>query len=1511
MNLIGGLSYNGDNYFVICKDTKYEQEWYVINRLSSSDRLRLLNGEEALMPPLDIQTLCRFKELDGEYIIEGLKRSKTKGIYSQYGNLRIITKILEHLGNASAYAFKKGNIIDEHEEVSANGKLLKYFEAYDNRLRYKRITEAGLMNTININFINDDFNLQLRSDLKSPRKFNVELKEIKELSTTRVLSGITIKNVTMDILRELVDLSFYEDPVTLEKKKDYRSIKTIAEFEKYVIGGIIEEYRHCQETGEEFVIAVDTETTGFNVYNLAKENPHRDHIVAVPMSWKDNQGVVVFIDMEYFENVPAEYFFNRIKQIVEGNRELILATGKRSVPFILEQKAIDNFNDLSLNDLQEYLMLSKPVDSVEIARTDYTLTGHNVMYDGCAFMTEGVEPWWDDDSLQIAFDLNPKVIKGKIPVIQETEHFTKEGIRYVTKEVKELQGGVSLKNLTRRLFGHETPELSDVLGKGNEDKYRYLRDEEVAILYGCADGDYSRLVRKALIKLMGMRMYKLYKQQDVPLLNKLYHSQFEGLYMDEKRVLELADNAERDRELIKKFLQNYVGRKISFKSQYEVLEAKYKTDKVVSDMLTEKYNQGEFTDKEYKEGLATLYTKDKFLEEAKKIKVDHNAIYEFEMKGSDYRKVMYEILKYPIYAYTKGDKPLPSTDKYVMKKLMRKKAEHNELKEDVMSSDGKTVLISAKEFNSYRYPLAYVLSVYGSLNKEYTSYFKPIKETNLEGKLFKNYSLARIETRRIMNPSQTMKGSLKALTQAYNWGKDWYMFDFDMAQVEYRIMVSIAGQVEMVERLRDPEKDFHTESASALSGIPAYKIEKKFRKKMKAVHFGIPYGLGDKSMCESMNGTVTPQLLVETRMLSSGFKERNDKVIAMLEEARDNALTPDESFSDEFKRFAGFVHYTVDEKTGEITEHLHKVGAVRNKLGFYRLFDLENLDAKTIASIRRMAGNYPIQCFAAELFRMILINFYRRCYKEGIDDKIKWHMLIHDELLGSAHKSVNPFFLYKLIKEECMVTFKGHTNYFVGINIGDNWAECKDDASEAPVLFVNRMVKRWDAGEFKDDKWVDNAKEYVNKYKAVFIKERIHEVLLTIQPTLDDEPIDAKYIFDHFENYTVRAYLSDEYIPKAYLNEKGKPSKKYKDMKESEQFEANLTEWANEFYEASKSIRGFDGHIFYSNVKAETFVGDTVFNVDNDDVELEVYDYEDGGYWSFDDDEFAEGSFDGFDSDYEDNEEEFYYEENHIVIDEDKVDGATSVSDMIAGDNVTNYVHEVDGNLVVSGLKYEIIEPLKRYLKEHVTENEESFKVVKVQSRINHRFTIERYKVTKDLTKEILNTFILTEYDKYRNYKENKYTSLEIKGEIVYVRLKNLTEVPKDILGYLRTNKSTVGYNIKFVLNDKIASFKYLPFSIDLKELDNLLINLVSLTISKTTALKHIKDRVTYINIDVTQGTDDLTNKIKRYLKPFVSSTGKLVRFQTTYTTETWLKIKKDTDLNELDNAIDLMCKNN
>ena len=216
-----------------------------------------------------------------------------------------------------------------------------------------------------------------------------------------------------------------------------------------------------------------------------------------------------------------------------------------------------------------------------------------------------------------------------------------------------------------------------------------------------------------------------------------------------------------------------------------------------------------------------------------------------------------------------------------------------------------------------------------------------------------------------------------------------------------------------------------------VNAIPPHRVSKKIRKMAKGVSFGVPYGLGEMSLCETLFGEINAENLFATRMLLAKWESNNRPVMEFLNKQRDNALLARE-MSIELRDFMDA--WVTDENGNYVltpagTRIPKPIGFVENELGFYRTFDLSDISQtaeakerrrhghynKEEGKIRRPAGNFPIQSFAAELFRIILIRFYNRCEKEGINDKIIWHMLIHDELLCSVHKSIHPFYMLSLI----------------------------------------------------------------------------------------------------------------------------------------------------------------------------------------------------------------------------------------------------------------------------------------------------------------------------------------------------------------------------------------------------------------------------------------------------------------------------------------------------------------
>lgn len=1199
MRAIGTARYAGELYYVFINDTKSKEIWYLVSPYHKEDIVPRLLGQALTYPILGAVSDLELYDISEDYIIEAVSRTKVSGKVEVYGNYNILDRMQGNYSIVRSYGFKKERILTDKSYLSGSD-YVHDFEANDGGVEYRYLTKNKLLSRLRL--VYKDLVIDVVETTKARLKSDIKFSEVTNIIRKKVLLS-SVKSITYKDLQELLDLEWYEKDGVLQK--DYRSIKNVKEFEEVVMQGIAEELEICKSKGEKLILAVDTETTGLNICNLSKFNDVKDHLVAIPIAWKDNSAVTIFCDMEFFDNISVEYVINRLKCLMEEHdNDIIFDGGVEKLNELTTMSAfgsstesdtsIPTSSNGKIEDSLLYVNSGSKAESGKVyRRTDINLIGHNVLFDGKVFLDEGLHSYWDNDTMVMSFNINPKVARGSN----------------------------KLKRLTRVFFNHETPELDDLLGKGNEDKYKYISDERVAIIYGCADADYTRLVFKKLRALTPDHMYLQYQKQDIPILNILYESEYNGLNTDSESVIADTDKIAQNLEILKGFMYNYVGIHIDFKNQYVGNKMKFE---------------------------AGILTKEEFDNSVSNIKCDPNAEYPFEVKGSNIRNIMYEILEYPIYGYTKNadeSKRLPSVDKYIMNKLMRKKYDKPSgfLKKDILSSNGKSILISSSEFNKYKYPLAYILSIYGEINKEYTSYYKPIKETNIEGKIFRGYSLTRIETRRIMNPAQTIKSSLKKFIIGYT--KDHYPFDFDMSQVEFRIMGWLAKFTAIVEKMRDPEKDYHIETASLMHSIPAHKVSKSLRKKTKNVSFGVPYGLSDYKLCENLFGEVNDDTMYETRKLLYIFGQNNKPIMDLINRYREESIKPVE-VPPALRKF-----WDIDPDV--------PIGMIKNELGFYRYFDLSNLDRKHKGSIQRAAGNYPIQSFAAELFRIILIRFYKKCKEYGIQDKILWHMLIHDELFGSAHKSVHPFLLCKIIKEACMISLSGNSKYFVGINIGDTWEDCKDDSSELPVIFVNRIVERYDNGEFKEE-WTEDPKNYVLSYKKLYITERIKEVFTEVQPNIMTDIIDVPLILERCTNYTVRSYIDGYKCNRCISNnnsrDKGICKKCFsKQGNEDLIYIMKMESWALEVFGEGKELKHPNGTTY------KIMKQDIIEEVEEVDLELKLevdIDEVADSYWSFDEQDLEEyygGTI--YVPEYDDSEEEFVVEGNY--------DTAKNVADLI------------------------------------------------------------------------------------------------------------------------------------------------------------------------------------------------------------------------------------------------------
>jgi DNA polymerase-1 len=181
----------------------------------------------------------------------------------------------------------------------------------------------------------------------------------------------------------------------------------------------------------------------------------------------------------------------------------------------------------------------------------------------------------------------------------------------------------------------------------------------------------------------------------------------------------------------------------------------------------------------------------------------------------------------------------------------------------------------------------------------------------------------------------------------------------DYSQIEMRIMAHLSEDAALIEAFRS-HHDFHAETAARVFGLEAASISQEQRAKIKAMNYGLAYGLSAFGL--------SGQLRIST------------------EEAR---VLMDEYF----KTFGGIRDYL-----RSVVDRARKEGYTETMLGRRRyLPDLTSDNRQRREMAERMALNAPIQGSAADIIKVAMLRVHRAL----TEAKLRSRMLlqVHDELV--------------------------------------------------------------------------------------------------------------------------------------------------------------------------------------------------------------------------------------------------------------------------------------------------------------------------------------------------------------------------------------------------------------------------------------------------------------------------------------------------------------------------------
>lgn len=220
----------------------------------------------------------------------------------------------------------------------------------------------------------------------------------------------------------------------------------------------------------------------------------------------------------------------------------------------------------------------------------------------------------------------------------------------------------------------------------------------------------------------------------------------------------------------------------------------------------------------------------------------------------------------------------------------------------------------------------------------------------------------------------------------------------DYSQIEMRIMAHLSGDQGLIAAFISGE-DLHTTVASQVFGVPDSQVDAEMRRKIKAMSYGLAYGLSAFGLGKQLN---------------MGAGEAKDLM------------------DEYFKRFGGVRDYLES-----VVATARTTGYTATVLGRRRYFpDLNSDNRMRREAAERMALNAPIQGSAADIIKVAMVNVKRAITTANLQSRLL--LQVHDELVLEVAPGEREE-LESLVRTQMGAAYALDVPLDVSVGVGDSW----------------------------------------------------------------------------------------------------------------------------------------------------------------------------------------------------------------------------------------------------------------------------------------------------------------------------------------------------------------------------------------------------------------------------------------------------------------------------------------
>ncbi|MBB5077219.1 DNA polymerase I [Nonomuraea endophytica] len=248
-------------------------------------------------------------------------------------------------------------------------------------------------------------------------------------------------------------------------------------------------------------------------------------------------------------------------------------------------------------------------------------------------------------------------------------------------------------------------------------------------------------------------------------------------------------------------------------------------------------------------------------------------------------------------------------------------------------------------------------------------------------------------------PIRTAEG--RRIRQGFTVGEGYEtLLTADYSQIELRIMAHLSGDESLIAAFESGH-DFHAATASRVFDLPPEQVDGELRARIKAMNYGLAYGLSDFGLAGQLNIPVA-----EARALK-------------------------EEYFEEFGGVRDFLNAIVSQaRTDGYTETI--MGRRRY------LPDLTSDNRQRREMAERMALNAPIQGSAADIIKVAMLNVRQALGEEGLRSRML--LQVHDELVFEAAPGELEQ-LRQLVTDQMNAAYQLRVPLEVSVGVGRTWED--------------------------------------------------------------------------------------------------------------------------------------------------------------------------------------------------------------------------------------------------------------------------------------------------------------------------------------------------------------------------------------------------------------------------------------------------------------------------------------